>query len=157
MLSSGLYPGTTLPLKAAQVPDKDLAWSCRPLLTQLVQVLVVEALALPVQVDGVVQCDGIVLLRGFRHELPEYADAAVPEDGLGQPAHHAPCSCLRVIGFQDIRELKGVVVATGDVELPAEHGHAAPNVDLEANTNTPHGHNGGSGTLGDSNSVSAVL
>lgn len=90
-----------------------------------------KVLALPVQVDGVVQCDAIILLCGFRHELPEYADAAVPEDGLGESAHHAPRSRLRVIGFHDVREFKRVIVAARDIELPAKYGHAPPNVNLQ--------------------------
>lgn len=102
------------------------------LLTQLIQVLVVKVRALPVQVDGVVQRDAVILLCGFWHELSEYADAAVPEDGLGEPPCYAPRSCLGVVSFQDIRELKGVVVATGDVELPSQHSHTAPNVDLQS-------------------------
>lgn len=82
-----------------------------PVLRQLVEVLVVEVLVLPAQADGVVQCDAVVLLCGFWHELPKYADAAVPEDGLGELAHDAPRSRLRVVGFQDVREFKCVIVA----------------------------------------------
>lgn len=131
-----LFPSTNLPLsslKATLVLDNELASSQgqrAPLLTKLVKVLVVEVLALPVQVDGVVQRDAVILLRGLRHELSEYADAAVPEDGLREPAHHAPRSRFGVVRFQDVRELKRVIVAAGDIELPAQHGHAAPNVNL---------------------------
>lgn len=82
-----------------------------PALRQLIEVLVVKVLVLPAQADGVVQRDAVVLLCGFWHELPEYADATMPEDGLRELAHDAPCSCLRVVGFQDIREFKRVIVA----------------------------------------------
>lgn len=104
-----------------------------PMLRQLIEVLVVKVLVLPAQADGVVQRDAVILLCGFWHELPEYADAAVPEDGLGELAHDAPRSCLRVIGFQHIREFKGVIISPRDIELPTEHGHAAPDVNLRGN------------------------
>lgn len=120
-----LLPGSSLPLpslRATLVVNNELAsrqGQHAPLLTKFIEVLVVKVWALPVQVDGVVQRDAVILLRGFWHELPEYADTAVPEDGLGEPPCYTPCSRLRVVSFQDIRELKGVVVAAGDVELPS--------------------------------------
>lgn len=104
-----------------------------PVLRQLIEVLVVKVLVLPAQADGVVQRDAVVLLCGFWHELPEDADAAMPEDGLRELAHDTPRSCLGVVAFQDIREFKGVVVASRDVELPTEHSHTPPNMNLQRN------------------------
>lgn len=104
-----------------------------PVLRQLIEVLVVKVLVLPAQADGVVQRDAVILLCGLWHELPEDADAAVPEDGLRELAHDTPRSCLRVVGFQDVREFKGVIVASRDIQLPAEHSHTPPNVNLQCN------------------------
>jgi len=112
---------------------------------------------LPAQVDGVVQRDAVVLLRCFRHELPEYADAAMPEDGLGQSAHHAPRSRLGVVGFQDIREFKRVIIAPGDIELPAEHGHAPPHVNLQWEINAHSTEHGGLCPIGQTAKVSGAV
>lgn len=64
------------------------------------------------------------------HELAKYADTPVPEGGLWEPPHHAPCPSLRIIGLHHVRELKRIVVSPRDVQLPSEDGQAAPNVHL---------------------------
>lgn len=92
-----------------------------------------------VQVDGV----GLRSIGGFegagdqRHELPEDADAAVPEGGLREASRQSPAAQGRVVGLHHVRQLKRVVVTTGDVQLTAQHRHAAANMDLETQTNDP--------------------
>lgn len=72
-----------------------------------------------------------------RHELPEDADAAVPEGGLGEASSQSPPAYGWVVGFHHVRQLKRVVVTTGDVQFTAEHRHTAANVDLVTQTNDP--------------------
>lgn len=96
---------------------------------------VVETLV-PVQLDGagLRSVSGLERAGDQRHELPEDADAAVPEGGLGEASRQSPAAQGRVVGLHHVRQLKRVVVTAGDVEFTAQHCHAAANVDLEAQT-----------------------
>lgn len=85
-----------------------------------------------VQVDGVGLGDisGLKRAGDQRHELSEDADAAVPEGRLRESPGESPPAHARVVGFHHVRQLKRVVVTTGDVQFTAQHRHAASNVDL---------------------------
>lgn len=102
-------------------------------LVQVVVEIVERLVALvPAEVNGV----GVGGVGGFegaghqRHELAEDADAAVPEGRLRKPAGQSPGAAGRVVGLHHVRQLKGVVVTAGHVQLTAESRHAASNVDL---------------------------
>lgn len=90
-----------------------------------------------------VQVDGVRLWKvsrferagDQRHELPEDADAAVPEGRLREASSQSPPAYGRVVGFHHVRQLKRVVVTTGDVQFTAQHRHTAANMDLVTQTN----------------------
>lgn len=110
---------------------------CRVHVLVLVEIIVevVERLQtlVSVQVDGVRLWD-ISRFEGAgdqRHELPEDADAAVPEGRLREASSQSPPAYGGVVGFHHVRQLKRVVVTAGDVQFTAQHRHAATNMDLQ--------------------------
>lgn len=116
---------------------RSVCWVHILVLVEIV-VEVVERLQslLPVQLDGV----GLRDVGGFeragdqRHELSEDADAAVPEGRLGEAPGDGPPARGGVVRFHHVRQLECVVVTPGDVQLTAQHRHAAPHVDLTTQT-----------------------
>lgn len=112
-------------------------WSaCRVHLAVLVELIVevVKSLVavVPVQVDVV----GLWYINGFKgagnkgHKLTEYADAAMPEGGLWQAACSTPRASGGVVDLHHVRQLKGVVIATGHIETTTQSCHTASDMDL---------------------------
>lgn len=111
-----------------------VSWVDIVVLVEIVVVIVQGVVTMvPVQVDGVRlwRVDGFESAWRRGHELAEYADAAVPEGGLGQPAGGHPGAGGGVVGLHHVRQLECVVIATGHVHTSAQGRHTSPYVDLE--------------------------
>ena len=84
----------------------------RPGLVQLVRVLWPPGSGHIHVTAATVQLEAAPTRGHLGHELAEDADAAVPEGGLREPSHYAPCPSLWVIGLHHVREFKRIVVTT---------------------------------------------